>query len=94
MKPATKPAHITQQQANSAVRAYKRSTPYTAAGIKRVPCLRCGNPSQHQWNICSLPGFHGICTACDIALNRVVLAFMGVPNAEAVGDAYERMKMA
>lgn len=65
-----------------------RTKPYTARGIKRVPCLRCGAPSAHQWNICSLPGQHGVCTECDVALNAVVLAFMRVPNADDLAAAY------
>ncbi|MEG3086194.1 hypothetical protein [Sphingomonas sp. PB4P5] len=78
---ASKPAHITQRQADRAVARYLRSKPYTAIGIKRVPCLRCGAPSEQQWNICSLPGYHGICTPCDVALNAMVLEFMGLPDA-------------
>lgn len=74
-------------------RAYRR-TPYTAVGIKRVPCARCGAPSAFQWNVCALPGFHGLCLACDVALNRTVLAFMRVPDAERIGDEYERTKSA
>lgn len=70
-----------------------RRQPYTARGIRRIPCLRCKAPSAFQWNICSLPGFHAICTACDIALNRTVLAFMGVPDADRLGDEYERSKV-
>lgn len=65
-----------------------RAKPYTAIGIKRVPCLRCGAPSAHQWNICALPGYHGICIECDAALNAVVLAFMGVPDADAIAAGY------
>jgi hypothetical protein len=66
--------------------------PYTEIGIRRVPCLRCGAPSAHQWNICSLPGYHGICTNCDVALNKLVLDFMGVPDADTLGAEYaERM---
>lgn len=69
-----------------------RRQPYTAIGIRRVPCLRCGKPSAHQWNICSLPGYHGICADCDVALNRLVLGFMGAPEADVLGDQYaERM---
>lgn len=26
-----------------------RHRPYSAIGIRRVPCLRCGRPSAHQW---------------------------------------------
>lgn len=94
MTPVTKAANITQQQAKRAVRAYLRNKPYTEIGIRRIPCLRCGNPSRFQWNICSLPGFHAICLDCDVALNRAVLDFMGVEDAQAIGDKYEREKRA
>jgi hypothetical protein len=60
-----------------------RRKPYTEIGIRRVPCVRCGAPSVHQWNACALAGqFFGVCTACDIALNKLVLEFMRMPDAE------------
>lgn len=71
-----------------------RTRPYTQRGIKRVPCLRCGAPSAHQWNICSLPGQHGVCTECDVALNAAVLAFMNVPDATERAAAYRERKVA
>lgn len=56
-----------------------RNKPYTEIGIKRVPCLRCGNPSVRQWRICALNNeYKGICTECDIELNRLVLQFMNI----------------
>ena len=55
-----------------------RKKPYTEIGISRIPCLRCGKPSSHQWQICCLDNnYYGICTVCDIALNDLVLVFMG-----------------
>lgn len=55
-----------------------RRKPYTKKGIKRVPCFRCGKPSTQQWQICSLKNeYKGLCTVCDIELNKVVLEFMG-----------------
>lgn len=55
-----------------------RRRPYTDAGIKRVPCARCGSPARYQWNICSDGNlFRPICEACDVALNRLVLRWMG-----------------
>lgn len=56
-----------------------RREPYTALGISRVPCARCGKPSVHQWNACAINNrFVGICTDCDIALNKMVLRFMRI----------------
>lgn len=53
-----------------------KRTPYTARGIKRVKCFRCGGPAVHQWNICADGGYRPLCIECDIALNRLVLSFM------------------
>jgi len=53
-----------------------RRYPYTDAGIKRVPCARCGKPSVDQWNICALGnGYYGVCKECDEQLNELVLRF-------------------
>lgn len=54
-----------------------RLQPYAAAGIRRVPCARCGEPSQQQWQICADGNqYRGICNACDVALNDLVLRFV------------------
>ena len=69
-----------------------RLKPYTEVGIKRVPCFRCGNPSFHQWQVCSLNNeYKGLCSDCDIELNRLVLNFMGIPAKEiaCLMDEYE-----
>lgn len=58
-----------------------RRTPYTSIGIKRIPCARCGAPSVHQWQICSDGNqYRGLCLECDIAMNEVVLRFIGFKN--------------
>ena len=57
---------------------YNRRKPYTEKGIKRVPCMRCGLPSSHQFRICALDAWAGVCDACDIELNALVLKFVGV----------------
>lgn len=59
----------------------KRKTPYTEEGIKRMACLRCGQPASEQWQICSDGNvYRPICLACDIELNEMVLKFMGFPD--------------
>jgi hypothetical protein len=59
-----------------------RRQPYTERGIRRVPCARCGQPSRQQWRICADgQGWRGLCNACDIELNRLVLIFIADPNA-------------
>lgn len=55
-----------------------RTKPYTEAGIRRVPCARCGAPSRYQWQVCADGRqYRGICETCDIALNRMVLRWFG-----------------
>lgn len=70
-----------------------RKKPYTEIGIRRVPCLRCGNPSAHQWQICSLGNLYaGICEICDIELNELVLKFIGLENIEYIMEKYRSMR--
>jgi len=60
-----------------------RKKPYTAKGIKRVPCFRCKKPSRYQWQVCADDGqFRGLCELCDIDLNKMVLRFMNDPEWE------------
>lgn len=60
----------------------KRSKPYTATGIKRQSCAKCGEPAEHQWNICADGGlFRPLCKTCDVKLNAMVLAWVGHPDA-------------
>jgi NAD-dependent SIR2 family protein deacetylase len=50
-------------------------------------CVRCGAPSQCQWAICANDGrYLPLCLDCDIALNRVVLAFLNVEPEEFIED--------
>lgn len=66
-----------------------RKTPYTAIGIARVPCVRCGTPSVHQWQVCAdLNVYRALCLACDIALNELVLTWANDPNAQEKMKAY------
>lgn len=55
-----------------------RKQPYTEKGIERVPCIRCGGKAVHQWQICSDKRlFRPLCMACDVALNELVLRWVG-----------------
>jgi hypothetical protein len=66
-----------------------RRRPYTKRGILRVPCARCGEPSRFQWNVCADGNrYRGVCLACDVALNDLVLRWMGDPEADAKIAAY------
>lgn len=60
-----------------------RKKPYTTIGIKRLQCVRCGMPAISQWKICADGNvYRPICVTCDIALNRMVLLFMGFYDTE------------
>lgn len=49
-----------------------RKQPYTAKGVSRVPCVKCGKPSEFQWRICSTDKHTAVCRECDIEINRMV----------------------
>lgn len=64
-----------------------RKIPYTARGIGRLPCFRCGAPATQQWQICADGNlYRPICDNCDVVLNDLVLDFMGFP------DRHEKMR--
>lgn len=68
-----------------------RRTPYTADGIKRVPCARCGKrPSSQQFQVCADGNqYRALCVICDVDLNRMVLRWLGLANAEELIEQYE-----
>jgi hypothetical protein len=67
-----------------------RKKPYTQIGIKRLKCFRCGKQAEHQWQICADNNiFRPICRECDIALNELVLKWMGFHDWE---DKIEKYK--
>lgn len=67
-----------------------RRKPYTAIGIRRLKCYRCKvRPAVHQWQICADGNvWRPICVECDVALNRLVLIWIGDPDAQAKISAY------
>ena len=68
----------------------KRPQPYTDTGIRRLRCVRCGERAWSQWQVCADGNnFRAICQMCDVALNRLVLEWMGHPRAKDLGDIYE-----
>lgn len=72
-----------------------RAEPYTEQGIKRLGCVRCGAKARFQWNACADGNlWRPLCLGCDVALNRLVLAWMNDPDARAKADAYQTMKEA
>lgn len=68
-----------------------RRKPYTAAGIRRLPCFRCGRPACHQWQVCADNRlFRPLCLQCDHDLNEITLFWMGDPDAGAKVAAYRK----
>lgn len=65
-----------------------RRKPYTARGIARVPCMRCGAPSEHQWRICATGLWHPVCIACDLLINRTVAELMLPDHARELIESY------
>jgi hypothetical protein len=62
----------------------RRIEPYSAVGIQRMACIRCGAKALHQWQVCADDRlFRPLCIDCDVALNALVLRWMGDPNADA-----------
>ena len=60
-----------------------RAKPYTVRGIKRLKCVRCGQPAEYQWNCCADSNYwRPLCERCDVLLNALVLGFMENSNAE------------
>jgi hypothetical protein len=60
-----------------------RKKPYSEMGIKRLPCVRCGQPATQQWQICAdLNLYRPICTECDVLLNELVLEFTRDPEVQ------------
>jgi hypothetical protein len=74
---------------DGAVKPIGRRKPYSARGISRVPCVRCGASAAYQWAACSLDNrWAPVCVRCDVLLNSIVLRFFRVPDAEAVLARY------
>lgn len=72
-----------------------RKQPYTAIGIRRLPCARCGKRAYASWQICADGNlYRPLCMECDIALNELVLRWIGDPDAEAKIAAYRQAKEA
>jgi NAD-dependent SIR2 family protein deacetylase len=69
--------------------------PYSAAGIKRVRCFRCGDQAAYQWQACANGSrFLPVCAECDIAINALVLEWMDHPHREQLLEQYAIEKRA
>jgi len=71
-----------------------RKKPYTEIGIRRLKCFRCGKPACYQWQICSDNNiYRPICVECDIALNEMVLKWMGFTDWKQKIDKYKKIHL-
>lgn len=66
-----------------------RTKPYTERGISRVPCVKCGAPSEAQWRICSTNAWTAVCKRCDRTINRKVAMWAFGKDAAPILKAYE-----
>lgn len=58
-----------------------RRKPYTASGIRRLKCQRCGERAYAQWDCCANDNLKvPVCLDCDIELNRLALEFFRIPE--------------
>lgn len=62
-----------------------RRRPYTARGLRRVPCVVCGEPSSEQF--CAMmcadnnrQRWVALCQLHDYRLNELVLDYLNVPG--------------
>jgi hypothetical protein len=56
-----------------------------------MKCARasCNNRAKFQWTICADNNcYRPLCAECDIALNEMVLEWMGFENADEMMDRY------
>ena len=62
-----------------------RRKPYTQRGVTRLTCCvrGCQSKAHASWNVCADKGmFRPICQTHDIELNRMVLEWIGDPEAD------------
>ena len=57
--------------------------PYTVSSINTVKCCRpgCRQRARFQWKTCADEHYFPLCLRCDVALNHLVLAFVGEARA-------------
>jgi len=65
-----------------------RRKPYTRIGLRRLSCVRCGDPAARQV-VFPIDGlWRPLCTECDEKLNLLYLVFMCDPDIEKKIDEY------
>jgi len=71
-----------------------RRKPYTARGINRVPCAKCGAPSTAEWRICADNAYRGLCSKHDLELNELVMKWAFGNSRDDALIAYRKSKTA
>jgi len=69
-----------------------RKKPYTERGVRRLQCCvaGCSNKAQFQWQCCATGNlWMPICVEHDVELNKMVLVWIGHPDAGRLGQEYE-----
>ncbi len=57
-----------------------RRKPYTRIGLRRLSCVRCGDPASRQV-VFPVDGlWRPVCRQCDEELNLIYLVYLGDPN--------------
>ena len=86
--PSAEMLRIFQKLSSARFKSHRRK-PYTKIGIARLSCVRCGAKANATWEICADGNYkRPLCTACDIALNRLVLEWVGHPDVEPLMERY------
>ncbi len=57
-----------------------RRTPYTKIGLRRLSCVRCGDPASRQVVFSIDDLWRPLCTECDEKLNLLYLVFLNDPD--------------
>jgi hypothetical protein len=57
-----------------------RRTPYTAIGIKRAKCCKCGVPGFAEWRVCADGVYRVVCREHDLELNKIGLNWLHPPQ--------------
>jgi len=65
-----------------------RKTPYTRIGLKRLSCVRCGDPAARQV-VFPVDGlWKPLCVRCDEELQLIFLVYLGDPDIDSKIERY------
>ncbi len=65
-----------------------RRKPYTRIGLRRLSCVRCGDPASRQV-VFPVDGlWRPVCVKCDEELNLICLVYLGDPDIDSKIEEY------